>query len=209
MNCYLINARKTPRNHHYRFKWATTFFRYSFLLSLIHSLSRECAYTRFFPSSPESLFFALPSICFLSFPFFISRWNPAKEHRYVKRSSTLFGALFRRRFSSRLYPILLFSPPSFPFRFYYFIPSRLFHTHCLFLSWRSPLIQSRLNYAGFSSGDSKRKGGGKKNKIKTGVAYSVPLTPRIKKKKREKRECRTGIFYYYFRSFGAVAPLRI
>lgn len=187
MNCYLINARKTPRNHHYRFKWATTFFRYSFLLSLIHSLSRECAYTRFFPSSPESLFFALPSICFLSFLFFISRWNPAKEHRYVKRSSTLFGALFRRRFSSRLYPILLFSPPSFPFRFYYFIPSRLFHTHCLFLSWRSPLIQSRLNYAGFSSGDSKRKGGGKKNKIKTGVAYSVPLTPRIKKKERKKR----------------------
>lgn len=171
MNCCLINARKTPRNRHYRFKWATTFFRYSFS-SLIHSLSRECAYT-LFSSSLESLFFALPSICFLSFlflslSFFISRWNPTKEHRYVKRSSTLFGALFRRRFSSRLYPILLFSPPSFPFRFYYFIPSRLFHTHCLFLSWRSPLIQSRLNYAGFSSGDSTRKGGGKKAKSKQG-----------------------------------------
>lgn len=67
MNCCLINARKTPRNRHYRFKWATTFFRYSFS-SLIHSLSRECAYT-LFSSSPESLFFALPSICFLSFLF--------------------------------------------------------------------------------------------------------------------------------------------
>lgn len=56
MNCCLINARKTPRNRHYRFKWATTFFRYSFS-SLIHSLSRECAYT-LFSSSPESPFFS-------------------------------------------------------------------------------------------------------------------------------------------------------
>lgn len=111
----------------------------------------------FFPLPRKSFFRA--SVYLFSFfcPFFISRWNSTKEHRYVKRSSTLFGALFRRRFSSRLYPILLLSPPSFPFRFYYIIPSRLFHTHCLFLSWRSPLIQSRLNYAGFSSGDSTRK----------------------------------------------------
>jgi len=43
----------------------------------------------------------------------------------------------------------------------------------------------------------------KKNKIKTGVAYSVPLTPRIKKK--EKTECWTGIFFYNFQSFGAIA----
>lgn len=108
MNCYLINAGKTRRNHHYRFKWATTFF--PLFSSLIHFLSRECAYT-LFSLFPESLFFALPSICFLSFVlFFISRWNSTKEHRYVKRSSTLFGALFRRRFSSRLYPILLLTP---------------------------------------------------------------------------------------------------
>lgn len=80
----------------------------------------------FFPLPRKSFFRA--SVYLFSFFstlfFFISRWNPTKEHRYVKRSSTLFGALFRRRFSSRLYPILLFSPPSFPFRFYYFIPSR-------------------------------------------------------------------------------------
>lgn len=162
-----------PRNHHYRFKWATTFFRYSFS-SLIHSLSRECAYTLFSPALPRKSFFRASVYLFSFFSlffFFISRWNPTKEHRYVKRSSTLFGALFRRRFSSRLYPILLFSPPSFPFRFYYFIPSRLFHTHCLFLSWRSPLIQSRLNYAGFSSGDSTRKGGGKKQNQNRGSVF--------------------------------------
>lgn len=169
MNCYLINARKTPRNHHYRFKWATTFFRYSFLLSYSFPFARMRIHA-FFSLFPRKSFFraSVYLFSFFSLFFFISRWNPAKEHRYVKRSSTLFGALFRRRFSSRLYPILLFSPPSFPFRFYYFIPSRLFHTHCLFLSWRSPLIQSRLNYAGFSSGDSTRKGGGKKTKSKQG-----------------------------------------
>lgn len=186
---------------------------YFFPLFILLSYSFPFAQMRihtFFPL-PRKSFFRASVYLFSFFPifffFFISRWNPTKEHRYVKRSSTLFGALFRRRFSSRLYPILLFSPPSFPFRFYYFIPSRLFHTHCLFLSWRSPLIQS-LNYAGFSSGDSTRKGGGKKNKIKTGIAYSVPLTPRIKKRKKKRMSC-TGIFFYYFRSFDAVAPLRI
>jgi len=109
MNCYLINARKTPHNHHYRFKWATTFFRYSFS-SLIHSLSRKCAYT-LFSLFPKSLFFSrFRLFVFFLFLFFISRWNPTKEHRYVKRSSTLFGALFRRRFSNRLCPVLLLTP---------------------------------------------------------------------------------------------------
>lgn len=109
MNCYLINARKTPCNHHYRFKWATTFF-HSFS-PLLFIPFRANAHTCFFSLFTESLFFALPSICFLSFSlFFILRWNPTKEHRYVKRSSTLFGALFRRRFSSRLYLILLLTP---------------------------------------------------------------------------------------------------
>lgn len=64
----------------------------------------------FFPLPRKSFFRA--SVYLFSFfcPFFISRWNSTKEHRYVKRSSTLFGALFRRRFSSRLYPILLLTP---------------------------------------------------------------------------------------------------
>lgn len=149
---------------------------YFFPLFVLLSYSFPFARMRihaFFPRSSPKVFFSrfrLFVFFLLSF-FFISRWNPTKEHRYVKRSSTLFGALFRRRFSSRLYPILLFSPPSFPFRFYYFIPSRLFHTHCLFLSWRSPLIQSRLNYAGFSSGDSTRKGGGKKQNQNRGSVF--------------------------------------
>lgn len=108
MNCYLINAGKTPRNHHYRFKWATTFFRYSPLLFISF---RANAHTRFFPSSPKVFFSRFRLFVFFLFSFFfISRWNSTKEHRYVKRSSTLFGALFRRRFSSRLYPILLLAP---------------------------------------------------------------------------------------------------
>lgn len=79
MNCYLINARKTPRNHHYRFKWATTFFRYSFLLSLIHSLSRECAYTRFFSLFPRKSFFRASVYLFSFFSLFYLEMEPSER----------------------------------------------------------------------------------------------------------------------------------
>lgn len=107
---YLINARKTPRNPPLSIQMNNYFSVIrSFLLFIP---CRANAHTRELFLSLESLFFRasvyLFSFSFLSFSlflFFSSRGGTStKERCYVKRSSTLFGALFRRRFSSRLYP---------------------------------------------------------------------------------------------------------
>lgn len=108
---YLINARKTPRNPPLSIQMNNYFSVIrSFLLFIP---CRANAHTRELFLSLESLFFSRFRLfvffffsLFLSLSFFFSSrgGTSTKERCYVKRSSTLFGALFRRRFSSRLYP---------------------------------------------------------------------------------------------------------
>lgn len=78
------------------------------LFSYLFSFTQMRLYMLFHCSSSK-VFFSRFRL-FVFFLFFIPRWNPTKEHCYVKRFSTLFGALFRCRFSSRLYPILPLTP---------------------------------------------------------------------------------------------------
>jgi len=102
MNCYLINARKTPP---LSIQMSNYFFPLFVLLSYSFPFARMRIHA--FPSSSK-VFFSRASVYLFSFFFLF--FFLTKEHRYVKRSSTLFGALFRCRFSSRLYPILLLTP---------------------------------------------------------------------------------------------------
>lgn len=71
-----------------------------------------------------------------------------------------------------------------PFRFGFTASSlsNSLYSLCLFLSWQSPLIQSRLNYAGFSSGDCTRKGGGKKQNQNRGSVFRTRWHRALKKK---------------------------
>lgn len=127
---YLINARKTPRNPPLSIQMNNYFSVIrSFLLFIP---CRANAHTRELFLSLESLFFALPSICFLfslslsfSFFFFSSRGGTStKEHCYVKRSSTLLAPFFAVVFRVVCTPLLRYlSPPSYLFRFYRFTPS--------------------------------------------------------------------------------------
>lgn len=210
---------KRRETHRYRFKWTTTFplfalFSYSFPVARmrIHASS----------SSPwKVFFFALPSICFLFlfslslsfFFFFISRWNLDERTLLCKAIFNPFWRPFSPSFFESFVPHYPAASRPHPTYFDFTASPLLLHstlsrTLCLFLSWQSPLIQSRLNYAGFSSGDSARKGGGeKKQNQNRGSAYSVPLTPHIKKRKRKNAELR--FFFYHFRSFGDVVAARL
>lgn len=78
MNCYLINARKTPRNHHYRFKWATTFFRYSFLLSYSFPFARMRIHA-FFSLFSRKSFFRASVYLFSFFSLFYLEMEPGER----------------------------------------------------------------------------------------------------------------------------------
>lgn len=173
MNRYLINSRRKIKSLLSTGMRASTFPLFVYFTYWFRVV-RMRMHIHAFSSSAPLLFFAFPFICFffLLFFFLISRWNPTKGRCYVKRSSTLFRAPFRRRFSSRLYPNLPLTPilsisilPRLPPT----SPSRQSRARvlCLFLSWWSPLIQSRLNYAGYSSGDSTKGWRWKKKKTKS------------------------------------------
>jgi len=118
------------KHHHYRFKWATTFFRYSFS-SLIHSLSRECAYT-LFPLPQKSFFRALPSICFLSFSFFF--YLEMEPNERTPLCKTIVNP-FWRPFSLSFFKSFVSHPASRPRRFHFdFTTSSLPNSFTLIVS---------------------------------------------------------------------------
>lgn len=193
---YLINARKTPRNPPLSIQMNNYFSVIrSFLLFIP---CRANAHTRELFLSLESLFFRasvyLFSFSFLSFSlflffFFISRWNLDERTLLCKAIFNPFWRPFSPSFFESFVPHYPAASRPHPTYFDFTASPLLLHstlsrTLCLFLSWQSPLIQSRLNYAGFSSGDSARKGGGEKNKIKTGVARIPSRWHRTLKKEK-------------------------
>lgn len=132
----------------------------------------------------KSLFFALPSICFLSFflSFFYLEVEPDERTLLCKAIFNPFWRPFSPSFFESFVSHLSSHPHPFRFGFTTSSLSNSLYSLCLFLSWQSPLIQSRLNYAGFSSGDSTRKGGGKKQNQNKGSVFRTRWHRALKKK---------------------------